>query len=137
MEKIARNTSQKSKKVEQQSYMGIGKGVVGACLFTIIVFVVMAFVLTYTDVSEGIIAAASVLITAVAAIIAGFFAAKSAKNRGLLWGMAAGIIYVLIVFVVLFTSQDGMTFSLGKITGVLCAAAGGGIGGILGINTKK
>ena len=122
---------------EQKSYMGLVKGISGAWIVTLVAFFVLGFILTYTNIQEGIIAGASVLITACSAIIAGFFTAKFQKNRGLVWGMLSGIIYVVLVFAVLFLSQKELVFSFGKLTGVICSTAGGGIGGILGINTKK
>ena len=123
--------------VEQKSYMGLVKGIMGASIVTLVAFFVLAFMLTYTNIQEGIIAASSMLITACSAIIAGIFTAKSQKKRGLIWGILSGVMYVLIVLIVLFLSQKELVFSSGKLTGVICAAAGGGIGGILGINTKK
>jgi putative membrane protein, TIGR04086 family/integral membrane protein, TIGR04097 family len=131
------NTREKSKLDRKGGLNGMGKGIIAACAITIAVFMIYALLLTYTGISEGYIAIVSTVTTAVAAIVAGYFAAQDAQSRGLLWGMVAGVVYVLIILIVLFSAQKDAGISMGKLTGIISAAAGGGIGGILGINQKK
>ncbi|MGE4215086.1 MAG: TIGR04086 family membrane protein [Anaerotignaceae bacterium] len=131
------NTREKPKSDRRGGIKGMGKGIIAACAITVAVFMVFALLLTYTGISEGCISVVSTVTTAVAAIVAGYFAAQGAQSRGLLWGMMSGVMYVLIILIVLFSAQKGAGISMGKLTGIISAAAGGGIGGILGINRKK
>ncbi len=122
---------------EESKYKGVAKGVGIGLLITVAAFFIIAAVLTYSDISEGIISPASVVITSVSALLAGFYGGKDAEKRGVVWGMATGLVYVILVFLILASGQKEMMFSLGKAAGISCSIAGGGIGGILGINTKK
>ncbi len=127
----AKNTSEESSLI-----LGMIKGLAIAYAITCIVFIVYALILTYTSVSEKHIALVAIICTVAATVVAGFDTARSAKSRGLLWGVLCGVCYALILFVIGILLGDGVSFNTGKITTLLIAAAGGGLGGILGINKK-
>jgi putative membrane protein (TIGR04086 family) len=112
-------------------------GVLMAFAITSIVFLGYAMLITYTNVSERSLPTVVAITTVLSVMVAGFDAARGAENRGWLWGMAAGLVYVLIMAAIMVImlpvfSVDGrtvMVFALG--------IAGGGLGGILGINLKR
>ena len=60
---------------------------------------------------------------------------RARGRNGLLTGAAAGIIYGVLLLAVSVIAGGG-PLSLGCATCLIVAAAGGGIGGILGVNTK-
>jgi len=112
-------------------------GVLMAYAITCIAFLAYAMLLTYTDMSERTLPMVVAVTTLLSVMVAGFDAAKNAPNRGWLWGMGAGFVYVLIMAIIMIValptfSVDGRTF-MTIIIGIL----GGGLGGILGINLKK
>ncbi|MCI8342392.1 MAG: TIGR04086 family membrane protein [Firmicutes bacterium] len=109
------------------------KGLAMGCVITVAVFIVLAVLLTYTDMKESVIPMLSVAVTAVSAMVAGFITAKGASSRGIFWGMGAGAIYALILFAVLIAASVDFTMSIGRVAGFVAAIAGGAIGGILGI----
>ena len=67
----------------------------------------------------------------------GFDWARCAKARGILWGILAGLAYGVILFVLDGIAGSGFSVVGSKGLMILLAAAGGGVGGILGINMKK
>lgn len=110
------------------------KGVLLAYAITAVIFIVYALLLTYTQLSEKNNNAV-VLITPVIALIAGGIkSAVSAKQRGLLWGVLTGVLYVAVMSVMgLLLLPD---YSVGSKTLVcfLLGIGSGGLGGIIGVN---
>ena len=112
-------------------------GVLIAYAITAIAFLAYALLVTYTNMSEQSLPMVVAITTLLSVMVAGFDAAKGAPSRGWLWGMAAGFVYVLIMAIVMVTllptfSVDGRT-----LLTILIGIAGGGLGGMLGINLKK
>ena len=112
-------------------------GVLIAYAITAIAFLAFALLVTYTNMSERSLPTVVAVTTLLSVMVAGFDAAKGAPSRGWLWGMAAGLAYVVIMAIIMVTvlptfAVDGRTL-LTTILGI----AGGGLGGILGINLKK
>lgn len=110
------------------------KGILISYCLTLAVFIIYALLITYTNISESFIPVLSLITTALSCIISGFLTAKTAKSRGLLWGVAAGGLYMLIMFTLGYTTIP--TYQLNQKFAIsLCLAlAGGGIGGIIGVN---
>ena len=113
------------------------KGIVMAYAVTCIIFITYGIVLTYTDITEEKLPVIALCCTVISAGIAGFDWARCAKARGILWGILAGLAYGLILFVLDGIAGSGFSVVGSKGLMILLAAAGGGVGGILGINMKK
>lgn len=113
------------------------KGIVMAYAVTCIIFITYGIVLTYTDVTEEKLPLIALCCTVISAGIAGFDWARCAKARGILWGVLAGLAYGVILFVLDGIAGSGFSVVGSKGLMILLAAAGGGVGGILGINMKK
>lgn len=111
------------------------KGLGVAFGITCIVFVICALILTYTDMNDSFIGIVSTVCTAVSALCAGKIWASAIGKKGLAVGALSGIVYGVILLVISVISGGG-PLSLGAGACLLIAAAGGGIGGILGVNTK-
>ncbi len=113
------------------------KGIVMAYAVTCIIFITYGIVLTYTDVTEEKLPLIALCCTVISAGIAGFDWARCAKARGILWGILAGLAFGVILFVLDGIAGSGFSVVGSKGLMILLAAAGGGVGGILGINMKK
>ena len=136
MEKTAK--MKKNDSAERQSRsVGMLKGMAAAYAITCIVFIAFGILLTYTNISEDKVPLTALICTAVASAVAGFDWAKYAKSRGILWGVLAGVVYAVILFILEMLAGSGFALDTAKLTMLLVAMAGGGIGGILGINMKK
>ena len=112
-------------------------GVLMAYAITCIVFLGYALLITYTDMSERNLPMVVAITTLLSVMVAGFDAAKGAHSRGWLWGMGAGLIYVLIMAIIMMIMLPTFAVDSRTITVTLLGVAGGGLGGILGINLKK
>ena len=62
---------------------------------------------------------------------------KCRKKKGLIMGLGAGLLYAAILFLVTALASDTFTMGMSKIMTLIVALAGGGIGGIFGVNGKK
>ena len=109
------------------------RGLGVALLITCIVFILCALIITYTDVSEAYVGIISTICTAVSGLAAGLVWSKAFKKKGLITGAFAGAIYGLIILLIGVLSGGGPLY-LGTLTCLLVAAAGGGIGGVFGVN---
>ena len=115
----------------------IAIGVLMAYAITCIVFLGYAMLITYTDMSERNLPVVVAITTLLSVLIAGFDAAKGASQRGWLWGMFAGGIYVLILAIVMVVLIPSFGVDGRTITVVMLGIGGGALGGILGINLKR
>ncbi|MCL2285160.1 MAG: TIGR04086 family membrane protein [Firmicutes bacterium] len=112
-------------------------GVLMAYAITAIAFLAYAMLVTYTNMSESSLPMVVAITTLLSVIVAGFDAAKGAPKRGWLWGMAAGFLYILIMVTLMAVTLPAFAVDGRTLTTVIIGVAGGGLGGILGINLRK
>jgi len=112
-------------------------GVLMGYAITSIVFLAYAMLITYTQMSERNLPVVVAITTLLSVMIAGFDAAKGAPQRGWMWGMAAGFIYVAVLAIIMFVMLPGFFVDGRTLTVIVLSIAGGGLGGILGINIRK
>jgi len=93
--------------------------------------------ITYTQMSERNLPTVIAITTLLSVMVAGFDAAKGAPSRGWMWGILAGVAYVAILAIIMGVMIPGFFVDGRTVTVVVLAVAGGGLGGILGINIRK
>ena len=104
---------------------------------TAIVFLGYAMLITYTQMSERSLPMVVAITTVLSVLVAGFDAARGASKKGWLWGMGAGGAYVLLLALFMMVMLPNFGVDMRTFTVVVLAVAGGGIGGMLGINVGK
>ena len=112
-------------------------GVLMAYFITCIAFLGYSMLITYTGMTERNLPMVVAVTTLLSVMVAGFDAAKGADSRGWLWGMGAGLIYILILTGLMMGVLERFAVDTRTVTSIALALAGGGMGGILGINMKK
>ena len=112
-------------------------GVLMAYAITCIIFLGYSMLITYTGMTERNLPMVVAVTTLLSVMVAGFDAAKGAENRGWLWGMGAGLMYILILTGLMMSVLERFAVDTRTVTSIILAIAGGGMGGILGINMKK
>ncbi len=105
-------------------------------VLTIIMLFILSLLLSNTSLEEKVITPAIIGISAFSVMIGGFILSKNVKSKGILIGMALGIIYMVILY--LFTSILNMNFSLTlkSLAMIGVGVFGGAVGGIVGVNIK-
>ncbi len=130
-------SEKKAKPTETNSpLLYILKGTSIAYALTIFVFIIYAILLTYTDMTEENLNTVIMITVIVSVLISGFDTAKGVKSRGLLWGTTAGLVYSSIMILVGFCVVPNYEFSITSLINLILGLAGGGFGGIIGINFK-
>lgn len=114
----------------------IMKGIILAFFITIVMLFIMSILLCYTNMKENLIEPCIIFTSSFSILIGSFSVMKRVKQRGLIYGMALGIIYMLIIFVASsFISMD-FSFGMETIIMMILGIISGAIGGIIGVNLK-
>jgi len=130
----------KTKVVTEDKYsqlVALGIGLAVAYAITCIVFIAYAIFITYTEMTTDSLPLVVTITSIVSALIAGYDAAKAAHKRGWLWGLVAGLLYAVILVIIGYWIGQDFAFDLRTITTLLLSIAGGGLGGVIGINFSK
>lgn len=125
-------------KVEKSSnnIIEIFKGSAIAIVATIILLIIFAAVLTYSNISESTMPTVIIVITALSILIGSQITTTRIKKNGIVNGVLVGIIY--IVFLYLISSCVISDFSISNYSIIMMATSViiGGLGGIIGVNRK-
>ena len=110
------------------------KGTLTAYIITVLVFIIYALLLTYTQISEKNNSAVVLITLSVSLIIGGIKSSASAKQKGLISGAITGVLYVALMIAAGFFIIPGYTLGTRTLLCMLLAIGSGGIGGIIGVN---
>ncbi len=109
----------------------------GADVLSCVVFLALAALLFTTGVLPTAAATPVALgILALSALVGGFVSARYAKERGLLYGVGTGFLFLLLtalVAITLLQEFDGKLFFVKAILTIVLGA----VGGVLGVNIKR
>jgi len=114
----------------------IFKGLGYAYILTLGTLLIYNLILTFTNVSGSSIAMASSFITTISSAFGGFYASKHIKEKGLIYGLLVGLMYIVCLIVIVFLAKDQFTFDIDMLYKILLVSLSGGIGGVLGVNFK-
>ena len=135
--KKAGKEKQKKKQTEQKNKtLCLVRGMAAAFGVSCIIFIGFGILLTYTELSEESLPLVSLVCTALSAAAAGYDWAACMRKRGILWGAAAGAVYMVLLFLITGLAKDSFLPQLSALMSLAVALAGGAAGGILGVNRK-
>lgn len=123
--------------LKESPLISLLSGVIIGYAVTAIIFIGYAIVLTYSDITDRNTDLIVTLATLISVIIAGFDTGKNAKYKGWLWGVIAGLLYAIIMVLLGFFISEGYTIDGKTYATLAISLAGGGLGGILGINFRE
>jgi putative membrane protein (TIGR04086 family) len=135
----AESSSSKNTVVEEKKsqFNALISGVLIGYAITCLVIITYALLITYSSLTGQNLPLVVTITSLLSVIVAGFDAAKGAKNRGWIWGIIAGIIYAIILVSLGIWINKGFVIDSRTITLVILCIAGGGLGGVMGINFKR
>ena len=107
-------------------FIKIIKGVGISIIFTLICLTVFSALLTYTNLSESLIQPVVISVTGISIFVGSFFATRKIKKNGIIKGIAVGLIYILLIYVI-SSVVNNANFALNMGSIVM-------IGGIIGVN---
>jgi putative membrane protein (TIGR04086 family) len=113
------------------------KGVLIAYIITIIIFLIFAVIITYSDFPEGSIPTIVVTTTILSIMLAGGWVARRAKSKGWLNGAILGIAYMIILYIISAIALTGFVFDRYVMYMLSMGFFSGAFGGITGINIRR
>lgn len=116
-------------------FIKIIKGVGISIIFTLISLTIFSALLTYTNLSEGLIQPVVISVTGISIFVGSFFVTRKIKKNGIIKGIVVGLIYIMLIYLISSVVNNAkFSLNLGSIVmisiGILCGA----IGGIIGVN---
>ncbi|MDR3091812.1 MAG: TIGR04086 family membrane protein [Clostridiales bacterium] len=117
--------------------LAVAGGVAIAYAITCAAFIAYAALLTYTNLTEEKAPLVVTLVSLFSVITAGFDAARGARRRGWLWGLIAGALYAAALTLLGVWLGRGGAFDARSLSLFALCLAGGGLGGVIGINRGK
>lgn len=116
-------------------FVKVVKGVGISLIFTIICLTIFSGLLTYTNLSESLIQPVVIGVTGISILVGSFFATKKMSKNGIVKGIAVGLIYILLIYIISsVVNNANFVLNTGSFVmiavGILCGA----IGGIIGVN---
>ena len=120
--------------MEKTNY--ILKGLGYSYILTLATLLIYNLALTFTSLSGNSIAMASSAITTASSAFGGFYASKNIKEKGLIYGLLVGLMYIVCLTLIVFLAKDSSVLEMDILYKVLLVSLAGGIGGVLGVNFK-
>ena len=125
---------------ENSSYkniINILKGLGIAFISTFVFLLILAIVLTYSNVSENIINPTIIIITALSILIGSSISNMKIKKNGLINGGVIGGIYIILLYLFSSVFSSDFALTIQSIIMIITGIAFGILGGIIGVNIKN
>ncbi len=102
------------------------KGLVVSYIVTFVILGVLTIILWKMHASEGFLTGGITITYIVSCFLGGFLAGKLTKEKRFLWGLAVGVAYAVILFLLSFVIGQAAEMQMGHIAwaALLCAGSG-------------
>lgn len=115
---------------------GIIKGVVISFIATIVLCLVFAMFLTFTNIQESTITPVIIIITGISIFIGSTIGIYKIQKNGLLNGALVGTIYILTIYLISSILNGYFTLNVSSFVMIIVAVIFGILGGIIAVNRK-
>ena len=117
--------------------LNIAKGSVVSLSTSLLLVLVFAFLLKFTNISDGAIYPVNQVIKGISVFLGVFIGLKKTKEMGLLSGLLIGLVYTVLAFLVFSILAGNFVFDFTFLTDIIFGAVIGAICGIICVNIKK
>ena len=131
---IEKNINEQSE--TKKNVSRIIKGSILSIIISLILLLIFAILLCYTNLSENSIKPTILVITGVGILIGSMISAKKIRKNGLINGGMVGAVYIIILYMVSSLTITNFSITINSLTMLIVAIITGMIGGIIGINLK-
>ena len=118
------------------SIIRILKGSLFSIVTTLVLLIIFAALLTYTNINESAMPTVIIIVTALSILIGSQITTSKIKKNGILNGMLVGIIYVMFLYILSSTITKNFLLNSYSIIMIAVSIVIGGLGGIIGVNRK-
>ena len=115
----------------------IAKGTLISLCISLILVLVFAYLLKFTNIPESIIFPINQVIKGISIFLGVFISLRKSKELGLVSGLLIGLIYTILAFLVFSILAGTFTFDITLLTDIVFGAIIGAICGIISVNIKK
>jgi len=118
------------------SLISILKGTILSIFLTLILLIIFALLLTYTNINENTMPAVIIIATAISILVGSQITTGKIKRNGIINGIIVGSLYIFILYILSSIITKDFSFSKYSIIMIITSVLIGGIGGIIGVNRK-
>ena len=118
------------------SIVRIIKGSAISIVMTLILLMIFAALLTYTNVNENTMPTVIIVVTALSILIGSEISTSKIKKNGILNGAIVGIIYIMFLYLISSIITRNFSLNSYSIIMIVTSVLIGGIGGVIGVNRK-
>ncbi len=122
---------------DHSNSISVAKGVMVAVCISLVLVLLFAFLLKFTNIPESTIKPVNQVIKGLSILMGVFVGLKRKKELGLVSGLLIGLIYTIVAFLVFSCLGGVFAFDLTLLTDLLFGAVMGAICGIICVNLKK
>ena len=112
------------------------RGILISFIFTILMLIIFATLLVYTDLSEQTISPVIITITGISILIGSSLGTRKLHKNGLISGGIIGATYIVILYILSSIFSSNFIINWVSIIMIVVGLIGGVFGGIVGVNTK-
>jgi len=122
---------------ENKVIKNVIKGTIISIVTTLLLFLVFAAILTYTNISETTIFPVIVVITGISILLGSSLGNIKIRKNGLLNGGLIGLIYMLVLYFISSCFLGDFSLNSNSFILIIAAILAGMLGGIIGVNISK
>lgn len=108
-----------------------------ALILTVILFIFCSLLTAISIIPDGAIRTVTLVITVLTSLIAGFLTSRNVYEYGLLNGIATGIIFFLMLYIISIILTLSFSFNGMLFKSLLFIVIASGVGGVVGINSRS
>lgn len=112
------------------------KGSLISIIATIVLLMVFAAVLTYSNINENSMPTVIIVVTALCILVGSQITTSKIKRNGIVNGALVGAIYILALYLISSIISKDFSLNIYSIIMMATSILIGGIGGIIGVNKK-
>ena len=113
------------------------KGTMISMILTVVLLLIFATILTYTNVGENTIPAVIIVITAISLLTGSTIVSRKVRKNGLLNGAIIGMTYLMMIYLISSIIGGKFNVTFQSIIMICVGIIFGILGGIVGVNTKR
>lgn len=122
--------------IENKTLSNMIKGVFISLITTLILLIIFATLLTFTNLQENVINPVIIVITAISILLGSSIGSSKIKKNGLINGASVGGIYMLIIYLISSILNWRFTLNMQSVLLIGIGIGFGILGGIIGVNKK-
>ena len=131
------NNTKKIEEIAGSNMLKIIKGSIIAIMLSLVLLLIFALLLAYTNVPESIISPVIIVISAISILVGSFMSSIKIKKQGIVNGGIVGGIYMAVLYLLSSMVQNDFGVNSYAIIMIAASILAGCFGGILGVNMKR